>query len=218
MAWRCKSTPIILSGNNIRKLINTISKINFMSKALNVICAIVLVGLFASCSSSRRMRNEFVPFTKDLQARLERNNIDVRQVQFYVDQKLILSRYLDNDKTQVSSGKVRLENGKYINEVIINPFTPGVCEDVSNGNLMISFEKGSSDLGFGLGSGYTANQYVLYGYDWRNGTAVVNFDNNKFRARCGTCTDVAMARLMIKRDVVGRIEKKTKVLEGRKVE
>ena len=187
----------------------------------NVFQAVVLfafIGMLCSCSSSRRASRDFVPFTKELKERLERDNIDIKQVQFYVDQKLILSRYLTDEKAQVTSGKVRLENGKYINEVIVNPFTPGVCEDIQNGNLMVSFEKGSSDLGFGLGSNYTASQYVLYGYDWRNGTALVNFDNNKFRARCGTCTDVAMARLMIKKNVIAKYDKKTRVLQGRKVE
>ncbi|MBS1666586.1 MAG: hypothetical protein JST58_04345 [Bacteroidetes bacterium] len=189
-----------------------------MRNVLQTVVLFAFIGMLASCSSSRKASRDFVPFTKELKERLERDNIDIKQVQFYVDQKLILSRYLTDEKAQVTLGKVRLENGKYINEVIINPYTPGVCEEIENGNLMISFEKGSSNLGFGLGSNYTAHQYVLYGYDWRNGTAVVNFDNNKFRARCGTCTDVAMARLMIKKNVIDKSDKKTRVLEGRKVE
>lgn len=189
-----------------------------MKTVLNSVLVLGFIGILSGCSSSRKMSREYVPFSIQLKQRLERDSIDIKKVQFYVDQKLILSRYLDDEKAQVSSGKVRLENGKYINEVIIPPFTPGVCEDIQNGNLMISFEKGSSDLGFGLGSGYTANTYVLYGYDWRNGTAIVNFDNKKFRVRCATCTDVAMTRLLIKKNVVDKVEKKTHVLSGNKVE
>jgi hypothetical protein len=189
-----------------------------MKHIFNALCIIALIGFLSSCSSSRKMSKNYVPFTRELKERLERENIDIKQVQFYVDQKLIMSRYLDNDKAQVTSGVVKLENGRYINEVIVPPFTPGVCEDITNGNLMISFEKGSNDLGFGLGSNYSTNQYVLYGYDWKNGTAVVNFDNNKFRVRCGTCSDVASARLMIRKSIVDKFEKKTRVLEGRKVQ
>jgi hypothetical protein len=189
-----------------------------MKTILSSLLVLVSLAILSGCSSSRRMSREYVPFTSQLKQRLERDSIDIRKVQFYVDQKLILSRYLDDEKAQVSSGKVRLENGKYINEVIVKPFTPGVCEDIQNGNLMISFEKGSSDMGFGLGSGYTANAYVLYGYDWRNGTALVTFDNKKFRVRCGACTDVAMTRLLIKKNVVDKVEKKTHVLSGNKVD
>ena len=194
------------------------TKFFIMKTILSSVLITGLIGILSGCSSSRKMSRDYVPFTSQLKQRLERDSIDIKKVQFYVDQKLILSRYLDDEKAQVTSGKVRLENGKYINEVIVPPFTPGVCEDIQNGNLMISFEKGSSDMGFGLGSGYTANTYVLYGYDWRNGTAVVNFDNKKFRVRCATCTDVAITRLLIKKNVVDKVEKKTHVLSGNKVE
>ena len=194
------------------------TKFFIMKTILSSVLITGLIGILSGCSSSRKMSRDYVPFTSQLKHRLERDSIDIKKVQFYIDQKLILSRYLDDEKAQVTSGKVRLENGKYINEVIVPPFTPGVCEDIQNGNLMISFEKGSSDMGFGLGSGYTANTYVLYGYDWRNGTAVVNFDNKKFRVRCATCTDVAMTRLLIKKNVVDKVEKKTHVLSGNKVE
>ncbi|HVM90062.1 MAG TPA: hypothetical protein VMT76_17880 [Puia sp.] len=189
-----------------------------MKHVFYALCVSAFIIILPGCSGSRKMRAEFVPFTKQLKERLESENIDIKQVQFYVDQKLVMSRYLDNDKAQVTSGVVKLENGRNVNEVVIEPFTPGVCEDITNGNLMISFEKGSNDLGFGLGNNYSASQYVLYGYDWRNGTAVVNFDNQKFRVRCGTCSDVASARLMIKKSVIDKFEKKTRVLGGRKVE
>ncbi|MBS1948103.1 MAG: hypothetical protein JST47_10080 [Bacteroidetes bacterium] len=182
------------------------------------LCVFAFTEFSEGCSSSAKMRAAYVPFTKQLKDRLEGENVDIKQVQFYVDQKLIMSRYLDNDKAQVTSGVVKLENGRYVNEVVVPPFTPGVCEDIVNGNLMVNFEKGSSDLGFGLGSNYSAGQYVLYGYDWKNGTAVVNFDNQKFRVRCGTCPDVASARLLIRKNVVDKFEKKTRVLEGRKVD
>lgn len=189
-----------------------------MKNIFSALCLFAFIGFLSSCRSSRNAGKNYVPFTRELKDRLERENIDIKQVQFYVDQKLIMSRYVDDNKAQVNSGVLKLENGRYINEVIVNPFTPGVLEDITNGNLMVSFEKGNNNLGFGLGSNYSANQYVLYGFEWKNGTAVVNFDNNKFRVRCGTCSDVASARLMIKKSVVDKFQKKTRVLEGRKVE
>jgi len=149
---------------------------------------------------------------------MERDNIDLKQIQFYIDQKLILSRNLGDQKVEVSSGVVRLENGKFINEVIVPAFTPGVCESVDNDKLMISFEKGNNDLAFGPGSGYTFNSYVLYGTEWRNGTAAVTFDSNKFRARCGSCPDVASVTLVVRKNEIDRIERKTRTLKGRTVE
>jgi hypothetical protein len=177
-----------------------------------------MIFLF-SCSSSRKTsRDSFVPFTKDLRQKLERDNIDLKQVQFYIDQKLILSRNLGDQKVEVSSGVVKLENGKFINEVIVPAFTPGVCESIDNDKLMISFEKGNNNVAFGPGSGYTFNQYVLYGTEWRNGTAAVSFDSNKFRARCGTCPDVASVTLVIRKNELDKIERKSRVLKGRTIE
>lgn len=187
------------------------------------ICTVILslsstIFLFSCGSSRKAARNNYVPFTHDLKQRLEKENIDLKQVQFYIDQKLILSRNLGDQKAEVTSGVVKLENGKYINEVIVPAFTPGVCDTMISDRLMISFEKGNNDLAFGQGSGITFTDYVLYGTEWRNGTAAVTFDSNKFRARCGTCSDVAMATLLVRKKEIDKFERKTRTLKGRKVE
>ena len=58
------------------------------------------------CSSSKVSRANLVPFTKDLRQKLERENIDLKQVQFYIDQKLVLDRNLGDQKVAVTSGVV----------------------------------------------------------------------------------------------------------------
>jgi hypothetical protein len=170
-----------------------------------------------SCSSSRVSRQSLTPFTKDLRLKLEKENIDLKQVQFYTDQKVVLSRNLGDQKIGVTSGVVRLESGKYVNEVIIPAFTPGVCESTEGDKLMISFEKGNNNLAFGPGSGYTFNEYSLYGTEWRNGTAAVTYDSNKFRARCGSCQDIASITLLIRKKELDKIEHKSRTLKGRTV-
>ncbi|HLZ86359.1 MAG TPA: hypothetical protein VKQ52_03915 [Puia sp.] len=182
-----------------------------------ILCFTSLTLLLSSCSSSRKMSN-YVPFTRDLRQKLEKENIDLKQVQFYVDQKLILNRNLGDQKVVVNSGVVKLENGKYINEVIIPTLTPGLCDAVDGDRLMISFEKGNNALAFGPGSGYTFNEYVLYGTEWKNGTTLVTYDSNKYRARCGSCSDVASATLVIKKSVLDKMERKSRTLRGRTVE
>ena len=101
--------------------------------------------------------------------------------------------------------------------VIIPALTPGICESTDNDKLMISFEKGNNDLAFGPGSGYTYNDYVLYGTEWKNGTASVTYDSNKFRASCGSCTDVASATLVIRKSELDKMERKIRTLKGRTV-
>jgi len=174
--------------------------------------------LLFSCTSSRHAgRSNYVPFTKELKQKLEKENIDLKEVQFYVDQKLILTRDLGDQKVEVHAGVVKMENGRFINEVIIPSFTPGVLAGATGDKLMVSFEKGNNDLAFGPGSGYTFNEFVLYGTEWRNGTAAVTFDSGKFRARCGTCSDVAMATLLVQKSELDKMERKSRILKGRTV-
>src|SRR6202042_2852562 len=115
-----------------------------MRRILTVILCFTSLTFLFSCSSSRKMSN-YVPFTKDLKQKLEKESIDLKQVQFYVDQKLILDRNLGDQKVVVTSGVVKLENGKYINEVIVPALTPGICEASEGDKLMISFEKGNNN-------------------------------------------------------------------------
>jgi hypothetical protein len=188
-----------------------------MRRISSVILCFIGATLLFSCSSTSKMAKNYVPFTRDLKAKLEKENIDLKEVQFYIDQKLVLSRNLGDQKVEVKSGVVKLENGKYINDVIIPPFTPGICDGTENDRLMISFEKGNNNLAFGPGSGYTFNDYVLYGTEWKDGTAAVTYDSNKFRARCGTCADIASATLVIRKKELDKMERKSRVLKGRTV-
>src|SRR6202012_5035678 len=138
------------------------NKIIIMRRIFTVILCFASLTFLFSCSSSRKTsRNNFVPFTKDLKAKLEKENIDLKQVQFYVDQKLILNRNLGDQKVVVSSGVVKLENGKYINEVIIPSFTPGLCEGTEGEVIIALFKADQQPFAFGPGSGYTFNNYVL---------------------------------------------------------
>jgi hypothetical protein len=190
----------------------------FMSRIFAVPLSLVSLLFLFSCSSTKKITKEgLVPFTRELNQKLEKENIDLKQVQFYIDQKLVLSRILGDQKVEVTSGVVKLKNGKYINEVIVPAFTPGICDGIENERLMISFEKGNNNLAFGPGSGDTYNQYVLYGTDWRNGTAAVTFDSNKFRAHCGSCQDVAFVKLFVRKSEIDKIGRKTRVLKGRTV-
>ena len=189
-----------------------------MKQIFNVVVLSCSMLFLFSCSSSKKVsRDNLVPFTRELKQRLERDNVDIKLVQFYIDQKVIMSRNLGSEKIEVTSGVVKFNNGEYVNEVIVPSFTPGVCESNMNEKLMISFEKGNNDLAFGLGSNYSANEYVLYGNDWKNGSAIISFDNNKFRARCATCQDLAMVRLMVRKSEIDKVEHKTRVLQGRTV-
>ncbi len=46
---------------------------------------------------------------------------------------------------------------------------------------------------------------------------LVDYDSNKFRARCGSCSDVASALLVIRKKELDKWERKSRTLKGRTV-
>jgi len=170
-----------------------------------------------SCASSKKANQNYVPFTEDLKERIERNNIDLSKVQFYLDEKLVLTREIGMQRAEVNQGVVRLENGRYIHEVIIPAYTPGVCERTATDGVYISFEKENNALKFGRGSNLSSNYFTLYGRNWLNGTSEVTYDGQVFRVSCASCSHAGNAKLLVKKSQSDKWNKTTKVVSGRKV-
>ena len=82
------------------------------------------VIIFSACGSSKRAVSKssadttYIPFTKALKQRMESNHLDIKKIQFFVDQKLVLRRSLGTQKSEIKSGVILSENGQFINEVI----------------------------------------------------------------------------------------------------
>lgn len=114
--------------------------------------ALAITTLLVSCVSSRKTeapikfvapvqqkveappapveQDSMIPFTRDLYNRLRTNNQDIRKLQFFVDQTLILSRGLSNDKLYIDQGKVINQFGVNENKIELPALTPGVVEAI----------------------------------------------------------------------------------------
>ena len=159
-------------------------------------------------------KSQYVPFSRELQMKLAAFNVDVRRVQFYTDQKLILTRNLDSGKAEVSSGTIRFINGKKINEIVIPAYTPGVIESADLNGIRVSFETGSSFL-FVPADG--EDKFVVAGNNWDNGTVEIPYEKSLYRASCGPTGNVAELKLVVKLADVNTSDKKTRTLTGRKI-
>jgi len=156
-----------------------------------------------------------VPFTKLKRQQLERNNIDLTQVQFYVDQKIILRRMGGNDRQMVKGGAIVSENTHYANEIVIPAFTPVVCDRVIGDSIMISFEAPNNNIPFG--AMYGSNTYSVLGTNWINGSADVTYDNQTYRIICGSCGNIAEVRLLVKETNIDKPTNANKTIVGRKL-
>lgn len=160
-------------------------------------------------------KSQYVAFSRELQMKLMAYNVDVKRVQFYIDQKIILTRVLDSAKAEVASGGVRFINGKLINEIIIPAYTPGIIESADLNGLRVSFENGNS---FYFVPAQDEDKFVVAGSNWDNGTVEIPYDKNIYRAAAAiTNGSVADVKLVVKLADVTKSDKKTRTLQGRKL-
>ena len=155
------------------------------------------------------------PFTKLKRQQLERNNVDMTQIQFYVDQKIILRRMSGGDREVVKNGAIVTENSHTSNEIVIPAFTPVLCDRVVGDTMMMSFEAQNNDLPFG--TTYGGNTFSVLGTNWINGSADVTYDNQVYRIICGSCGNIAEVRLMVKETNIDRPNNAGKTIVGRKL-
>ncbi len=159
----------------------------------------------------------YIPFTRDLFILLRSKNIDIKKVQFFIDQQLILSRFYDVNKAEVVSGVIKFANGRYIDEIIIPALTPGVCDSIEADGLKINFERGNNDFKF-INNKYSPDFFIFSGNNWKDGSCDVYYNKMIFRAACGTCSSASDIKLVVKQSDIDNTKKTSKILQGRKVD
>jgi hypothetical protein len=193
----------------------------------NIFIALIassLIIILFSCGCSRHASaaksvkdTSYIPFTKELKKRIENNQLDIKKVQFFVDQRLVLRRSLGTQKSEIKSGVILFENGQYINEVIIPRNTPGVVVGVNGDRLMVSFELQNNNVEFGPG-GLNDSYFTLYARNWSGGIADITYDNKTYKVQCASCYNAGDVRLVVRKSEADKLQKTQRVLEGRKVD
>ena len=128
-----------------------------MMKNYTLLFELLLLTALCSCK---------VLFTQDIRDDLVKNNIDLKKIQYYNSQKIVLSRFLSSTETKVTAGEVKLEKGKYIEIVEIKKNTPGVCDSIFEDRLNIKFEAGPNKyITFRKTKRY-GGYYEMYANEW----------------------------------------------------
>jgi hypothetical protein len=209
-----------------------------LTASLLIVCLLVLSGCTGSKSASSKAyikehaaqndpkennaytppssvdKTQYTPYTRELQMKMQAFAIDYKKVQIYLDQKLVLVKNIDSTKAEVVAGVVRIINSSVTDEITINAYTPGVIESIDPEGIWIKFENGNR-LRFVPQSGPDAEDlFVIAGNKWEEGTCEVEYANKVYRASCYKCPSIASVHPMIKLADVDNKNKKTKVLQG----
>jgi hypothetical protein len=137
---------------------------------------VLLAAVLASCSSAKTY------FTPEIRSRVEANSVPLSKVQFYVDRDIMLKRELDKGETKVNAGKLKFENGHYVNIITLKKGTPGVCTTSGNNKVSISFEAANSNyLNFGRTRiGTSADPYRILADNWVNDYGIVTYEGKQY--------------------------------------
>lgn len=174
------------------------------------------IVLLSSCGVNRMY------FTVQTKQEIENAGVDLSQVQFYNSEEIILARQISKEELKVAEGKVRIENGKNIEEIIIPANTPGVCELHDEKTLKVSFDTGDGKtipfLVERRGDMVVAGSYFKIGAKtWTRTDRGRKIGTLDYQGQDYQLVRGAEARLMIDKSVLNRVKRNTHVAKGRKL-
>lgn len=139
----------------------------------------------------------------------------MKKIQFYVSQDVVLKRQLTEGSSEIISGKIKIENGREVEEVVIPKGTPGTLVLMPKENrFAIGFEDGKDRyLMFGPSPKYE-DRFVLLASEWKNRVGEVTYDKKVYRVS----NDAAYAALMVDLRKISKTSVNSRVAKGRKID
>lgn len=164
--------------------------------------------LLSSCS------NRLTYFTQDLQSQYRWSEDELKKIQFYVSRDIVLKRELTGGSSDIVSGKIKIEDGRKIEEVVIRKGTPGAfIFSPKSERFAISFEENDNNyLMFGPSPKYS-DRFVVLASDWDRRSGDVTYGDKKWRVS----SDAAYAALLVDLRKISKVDRNTRVAKGRKV-
>lgn len=177
-------------------------------KLINKILLGIILISSIGCASNRKTE-----FTQEIRSRLERNNIDITKLQYYISKQLILAREVTNDTTSIKKGTVIFQNGKYYETITLPSNTPGVCLMAYPNKLNVSFENEAEKF-----LQFDAPNYNLYQVATNDVLSynpnVVIYNGVQYALNYKGSAPV----LLINKNIVNNVNRVNKRMKGRKVE
>ena len=169
----------------------------------------VSIFLYTSCTP------KLTPFTQELQYEFEWNEDDLQKIQFYLSEDVILQRNLSAEESKITDGKIRIVDGRRVEEVIFQKGVPGVVLFTPKSDRFAVGFEASNDryLMFGPNKKY-GGRYVLLAKDWDRRVGQVTYSNKLWRVS----SEDAYASLLVDLKAARRISKKSRTAEGRKID
>ena len=166
--------------------------------------------LFASCTP------QLTYFTQKLYDENNWTEAQLKRIQFYLSHNLVLKRQLSGGSTEILAGKIKIEDGRQIEEIVIQKGTPGILMFSPKENrFAISFEEGGEKkfLMFGPNP-KKGGRYLLLGSEWNRRNGKVNYDGKTYRVEIID----QLAGIMVDLKKIRKVEVNTRTAKGRRID
>ena len=159
---------------------------------------------------------KLTPFTQQLYEEQNWSDDELKRIQFYTSDDIVLFRELTRGESEIVSGEIKIRNGKKVDEVVIKKGTPGVLlfrpkED----KFAISFEADNDDrfLIFGA-SEKRGGEYRLQAKDWKKRRfGKITYEGKTYT----TSSESSYAALMVDLKRIRNTEVRSRTAKGRTV-
>jgi hypothetical protein len=146
---------------------------------------------------------------------LEKKGVSLEEIQYYNSKKIVLKRVLEEGKTRVKTGKVKMEDGELVHYIVVKKHTPGIVVEAKNNLLQTKFEDGPMrELTFGIDPSKSKSRgYSLTADEWKNRKGRIVYDNEVYYIQPGG----GDAKLMIKKKSLTKKKKIKRKMSGLKL-
>ncbi|MEZ4911771.1 MAG: hypothetical protein R2774_13035 [Saprospiraceae bacterium] len=175
-----------------------------------VFASVILFGL-SSCSST----SSKYFYTDSLQDNYRWSSDDLKKIQFYLSENIVLWKDVRSDKSTITDGKIKTIDGRLVEEIVIKAGTPGVyLFSPQKDHFAITFDPNddSKYLVFGP-SNKMRGRYVLLAKSWDRNLGKVTYGDQLYN----TNSNSAFVHLMVEIKKTGKTKVVSSTPSGRKV-
>lgn len=155
---------------------------------------------------------QLTPFTGQVQQRYKLSESDLKQLQFYTSDDIVLYQASNDADISTINGELLVHSDKQVKRVVIPRGTPGQVVYVYPDKLAVCFDSDASrNLLFG--SKYIDGEYRLMAYEWKGKHGELKYGDETYIAAPGS----GSSHLLIKLKKLQKTSVKDNVVQGRKV-
>ncbi|HMN88700.1 MAG TPA: hypothetical protein PKD70_03915 [Saprospiraceae bacterium] len=178
-------------------------------KIASTFSAVALLLALGACSP------RLSPFTERIYDENRLTEVDLKKIQFYLSDDIVLRRTLSVTDTRVQGGSIRIEGGRQMEEIVIRGGTPGVfLFSPKAKRFAISFESNREEryLMFGPNP-KMQGRFTLLASEWGPQRGTVTYGGQQFEVT----TSAAWAGLLVDIKRMDRVDMKSRTASGRTI-